>query len=68
MARRNPEAVIVGLHPGTVDTGLSRPFGGGPDTRLTPDQSAKALLGVLDTLTPAHTGQVFDWKGERVPE
>lgn len=68
MARRNPDAVIVGLHPGTVDTDLSRPFGGGPDTRLTPEQSAHALLGVLDTLTPEHTGQVFDWKGVRVPE
>ena len=26
LARRNPDALIVGLHPGTVDTPLSEPF------------------------------------------
>ncbi|NIO42399.1 MAG: SDR family NAD(P)-dependent oxidoreductase, partial [Burkholderiales bacterium] len=29
LARRNPKAICVGLHPGTVDTALSKPFQSG---------------------------------------
>ena len=70
MARTHPEAVIVGLHPGTVDTAMSKPFQANvPDGRLfTPERSATALLDVLDRLTPAATGGCFDWAGARVPE
>ena len=68
-ARRWPEGLVVGLHPGTVDTGLSKPFQRGvPEGGLfTPDRSADALLGVLDGLQPGDTGGVFDWRGERIP-
>lgn len=66
LARKRPLAVIAGLHPGTVETGLSNPFGGGPANRLTPQQSADALLQVMDGLTPAQSGRVFDWKGDEV--
>ncbi len=67
LQRKNPKAIIAGLHPGTVETGLSAPFGGGPAIRLSPDQSAAQLLDVMDGLTPAQSGHVFDWKGEEVP-
>ncbi|HBH26296.1 MAG TPA: short-chain dehydrogenase [Rhodospirillaceae bacterium] len=68
-ARRNPGAIIVGLHPGTVDSPLSRPFQGAvPDGGLrTPDAAAAALLDVLDGLTPADTGRCFAWDGQEVP-
>ncbi len=70
MGRTHKQAIIVGLHPGTVDTALSEPFQKNlPDGQLTaPDDAAGKLLGVLETLTPGDSGQVFDWKGERVPE
>lgn len=70
MARSHPQAVIAGLHPGTVDTGLSAPFQKGvAEGRLfTADHSAERLLAVLSALTPADSGGVFAWDGARVPE
>jgi NAD(P)-dependent dehydrogenase (short-subunit alcohol dehydrogenase family) len=67
--RRNEEFIVVGLHPGTVDTQLSRPFQGNvPDKKLfTPAYSASALLDVLDQLDPKDSGKVFDYAGQPVP-
>ena len=64
-ARRWPDSVIVALHPGTVDTALSKPFSRRvPAERLfEPLQSARYLLGVIDDLTPAATGGFFAWDG-----
>jgi len=68
LARKAPGAACIGLHPGTVDTGLSKPFQRNvPDGKLfTAEYSAGKLLGVIDTIGPADTGQVFDWAGERI--
>ena len=69
LARRNPDAVCVTLHPGTVDTALSQPFQRGvPEGKLfSPSQAAGHLLGVLDRLTPEDSGRLFAWDGERLP-
>jgi len=69
MARTHPDSVIVGLHPGTVDSALSQPFQSGlPQGQLTtPDQAAANMLAVLSGLTAEHSGRVFDFKGEEVP-
>lgn len=69
LARRNPDAVCVALHPGTVDTALSQPFQRGvPEGKLfSPPQAAGHLLGVLDRLTPEDSGRLFAWDGERIP-
>jgi len=66
--RQNKKAVIVGLHPGTVDSNLSKPFQGNvPDGKLfTSDYSVKRLLGVLDNLTSESTGRCFSWDGKEV--
>ncbi|TRO90535.1 SDR family NAD(P)-dependent oxidoreductase [Glycocaulis profundi] len=68
LARKNPSALCIGLHPGTVDTGLSEPFQGNvPDGKLfTPDHSAARLLAVIDALGAEASGGVYDWAGERV--
>ena len=68
-ARRAPGNICVGLHPGTVDTGLSKAFQGGVpgDKLFTPQQSAEYLLGVVDGLTAEATGKCFDWAGQEVP-
>ncbi|MGZ9100260.1 MAG: SDR family NAD(P)-dependent oxidoreductase [Brevundimonas sp.] len=70
MGRTHPQAVVAGLHPGTVDTGLSAPFQRGvkPETLFTADYSAERLLAVIDGLTPADSGGVFAWDGARIPE
>jgi NAD(P)-dependent dehydrogenase (short-subunit alcohol dehydrogenase family) len=68
-ARRAPGNICVGLHPGTVDTGLSKPFQSNvPDEKLfSPDQSAQYLLGVIDGLGPEDSGKCFDWAGREIP-
>jgi NAD(P)-dependent dehydrogenase (short-subunit alcohol dehydrogenase family) len=68
-ARRAPGNICVGLHPGTVDTGLSRTFQGGvADGKLfMPAQAAGYLLDVVDRLTPEDSGKCFDWAGKEVP-
>jgi NAD(P)-dependent dehydrogenase (short-subunit alcohol dehydrogenase family) len=70
LKRTRPDAILVGLHPGTVDTKLSKPFQRGvPEGRLfTPDESAKHLLAVVDGLGPQDSGGVFAWDGTRIAE
>lgn len=69
LARVNPSALCIGLHPGTVATALSEPFQSGvPEGKLfSPDFSARSLLSVIDTLTPENSGDVFAWDGQRIP-
>lgn len=64
-ARRFPESVVAGLHPGTVDTRLSAPFQRRvPEDKLfSPPQSVGYLLAVIDSLTPADTGGFYAWDG-----
>ena len=68
-ARRRAEAILVGLHPGTVDTALSKPFqrGVSESQLVTPAIAAQNLLRVIDQLTPAQTGQVLAWDGQIIP-
>ncbi len=70
LKRTRPHAILVGLHPGTVDTALSKPFQRGvPEGRLfTPDEAAGRLLAVVDGLGPDDSGAVFAWDGARIPE
>ena len=68
-ARRAPGSICVSLHPGTVDTGLSRPFQSSvPEGKLfTPQQSAACLLDIIAGLTAEDSGKCFDWNGQEVP-
>ena len=68
LGRTHREAVVAGLHPGTVDTALSTPFQKGVPDLFTPARSAAAMLAVLDGLTPDDSGGVFAWDGARVAE
>jgi NAD(P)-dependent dehydrogenase (short-subunit alcohol dehydrogenase family) len=62
--RKNPDAIIVGLHPGTVETTLSAPFKGNPaHERFAAADAAKQLLAVLDGLNPAQSGQLLAYDG-----
>ncbi|MFN4226424.1 MAG: SDR family NAD(P)-dependent oxidoreductase [Hyphomonas sp.] len=68
-ARRAPGNICVSLHPGTVDTALSKPFQANvPAERLfTPEEAAAHLLAVIGGLTPEESGKCFDWAGKEVP-
>ena len=57
MARYNPNACVATLHPGTVDTALSKPFQHIPKGGLfTVKDSATMMWSVLNRLTPADSG------------
>lgn len=69
LARTHKHAILLGLHPGTVDSALSQPFQKRvPAAKLfTPDYAAASLLSVLAERTPADTGKVYAWDGKEVP-
>ena len=66
MSRRNTKAIVVGLHPGTVDSPLSKPFqtNVAAGKLFTPEYSAQKLVQVLESLTSAHSGHCLAWDGE----
>ncbi len=69
LAPRWPDAVCVGLHPGTVDTALSKPFQGNvaPEKLFTSQTCARHLLVVLDKLAATDSGRLFAWNGAEIP-
>ena len=69
LGRTHKQAVIVGLHPGTVDTQLSEPFQSNlPDGQLTaPGEAAANLLEVISRFEPSDSGKIFDYAGEVIP-
>lgn len=68
LQRTNPNAIIVSLHPGTVDSPLSLPF----QTRVPkeklflPEKSAAHLYEVIQNLTSDDTGKIFAWDGSEI--
>ncbi|BBD97514.1 hypothetical protein SAMIE_1010150 [Sphingobium amiense] len=69
LARINPEAIAVTLHPGTVDTDLSAPFqrAVAKDRLFSADHAAQRLLEVIDGLTPEQSGRCLAWDGSVIP-
>ncbi|HYE03387.1 MAG TPA: SDR family oxidoreductase [Phycisphaerales bacterium] len=52
----------VTMHPGWVRTDM-----GGPEAPLTPAQSARSMLEVLERLTPSDTGRFLNYDGSPLP-
>lgn len=67
LKRRNKEAVIAALHPGTVDTKLSQPFAKSGLKVREPETAAADLLMVIDALRPEQSGGFFDYRGDELP-
>lgn len=68
ISRTNKQAIIIGLHPGTVDSELSKPFQKNINkTQLfTPQYSAQRLINVIENLTPEQSGKCFAWDGKEI--
>ena len=68
LRRIRPLAIAIGLHPGTVDTGLSAPFqkGVAEGKLFTAEVSAEHLLAVVDGVSEAESGAVLAWDGQRI--
>ena len=69
LKRTHPLSICVALHPGTVDTSMSKPFQGNvaPERLFTPDFAAERLIAVADALTPADSGSHVAWDGAPIP-
>ena len=67
LARRNKDSICVSLHPGTVATDLSQPFAKTGLNVRPASEAASDLLGVLAALTPADTGCLIDYQGQKLP-
>lgn len=66
--RRSPHSICVGLHPGTVNTELSKPFQRNlkPGQLITAEQSANYMYKVITGLEQTDSGKVFAWDGSEV--
>jgi len=66
LGRKRKDAIIMGLHPGTVATDLSEPFQNNSYERFHPKESAVHLLDVIDSIGSDVSGSVFDWQGKEI--
>lgn len=68
LARFSPNSSVLALHPGTVDSRLSKPFQARvqKDKLFTPDFSATCLLNILFNATPRQSGRIWAWDGQEI--
>ncbi len=66
-ARRNRQAVVVALHPGTVDTALSAPFSKQGLNVRSSQEAARQIVQVISTLDASHNGSFIDPQGQLLP-
>ena len=66
--RLNRQAIVLALHPGTTDTGLSKPFQGNvsADKLFSPAFAAASLLSVIAERVPADSGGFYAWDGQPI--
>lgn len=64
IGRKRTHAVVVALHPGTVETPFTAEYPG--HRKVAPDQAAQNLLNVLERLKPENSGGFYDYAGEAI--
>ncbi|XP_078589066.1 C-signal-like [Branchiostoma floridae x Branchiostoma japonicum] len=69
LGRGKNKVICVSLHPGTVDTDLSRPYHKNVpnDKLLSTERSVQCLMDFVNGLTMQHTGKFFTWEGKEMP-
>ena len=67
MKVKNKKAVFLALHPGTVKSNLSQPFQKANLKIQEPEESAKHLVKILDSVDQSQTGKFFNWDGSELP-
>ena len=67
LMRWNSSSICVALHPGTVDTELSKPFAKTGLKVRPAEEAVSNLLDVLNGLVPADTGALVDYLGKKLP-
>lgn len=69
VARYNKNACVIGLHPGTVDTNLSKPFQShvAKGKLFTPTYSVQQMLSVIHRINAGDSGAVLAYDGSHIP-
>ncbi len=68
LSNRHKDITVLSLHPGTVDTQLSKPFTGSVSHEVfTIDQCARYLLKVIQGRTISDSGGFYSWDGQKLP-
>jgi len=68
LKRTNPNAIVLGLQPGTVDSNLSEPFkkNVAKGKLFTPEQSREFLSNVIENATINDSGNLLAYDGETI--
>ncbi|CAL0300996.1 unnamed protein product [Lupinus luteus] len=68
-ARKKDPIVSILLHPGTVDTDLSKPFQKNvpKDKLFTKEFSVQKMLSIIDNVKVHDNGKFFAWDGQEIP-
>lgn len=68
LARKHKNQIIVGVHPGTVDSPLSKPFQAHLDPKkiFSPALAAEYVNQVVDTVQTGDSGKIFAWDGQEI--
>lgn len=59
------QVVCVSLHPGTVNTDLSRPYHKNvpKENLFSTERSVNCLMSIIETLNIEKTGKAYNWDG-----
>ncbi len=68
-ARKYPKAIITLLHPGTVNTNLSKPFHKfvPKDKLFSPQKTSSYMIDILRHQKPTDSGKFIAWDGKEIP-
>ncbi|XP_014517927.1 uncharacterized protein LOC106775332 [Vigna radiata var. radiata] len=68
-ARKKDPITCILLHPGTVDTDLSKPFQRNiaPDKIFSKEFSVQKLLSIINNVKSHDNGKFFAWDGQEIP-
>ena len=66
IARGNPQAAVVALHPGTVETAMTQKYVVNHPS-VSPQVAAENLIGVMSNLTSKDTGSFIAYDGTQLP-
>lgn len=66
LARTKPNIALIAMHPGTVNSRLSKPFKGQQIGRPALDACAD-MLNVMKSIEPKDSGSFISYSGERLP-
>ena len=68
-ARKYPKAIITLLHPGTVNTNLSKPFHKfvPKDKLFSPQKTSNYMIDILRNQKPTDSGKFIAWDSKEIP-